>query len=196
MLADVDGDVLHLRAVQVDVVRESFQIHLDHDALRIIFTNGRGDRLTIDDLIRVLGLDETPSSAEVYTEGRLLAFNLTLAAELKPRTATSYHRETFNAYRDWNSSTQRNDDLETAELSSAGYLFWHDINVTCEGRTFIVTEKGRYGIAPWVTKPGDICSVISGTSVPFLLRRPGPAKGEHLRLVGRHMSMGSCSGRR
>jgi len=40
-------------------------------------------------------------------------------------------------------------------------------------RRFIVTQRGHYGLAPLVTREGDICCVIRGARVPFLIRETG-----------------------
>ncbi|KAG9230450.1 hypothetical protein BJ875DRAFT_385109, partial [Amylocarpus encephaloides] len=41
----------------------------------------------------------------------------------------------------------------------------------CVNRKFIVTSKGRMGLGPEGTKPGDIVSVILGEGVPYILRK-------------------------
>lgn len=40
----------------------------------------------------------------------------------------------------------------------------------CRNRTFIVTQKGRMGISPLATRPGDAVFVIFGGGVPYVLR--------------------------
>ena len=40
----------------------------------------------------------------------------------------------------------------------------------CHGRKFFLTENGRFGIAPPGTQRGDVCAVILGSRVPFVLR--------------------------
>jgi hypothetical protein len=49
--------------------------------------------------------------------------------------------------------------------------FFFDMSLVCEGRTFIITDNGYYGLAPWIAKKGDVCCILQGASVPFVLRR-------------------------
>lgn len=43
-------------------------------------------------------------------------------------------------------------------------------------RAFFITRDGSMGLGPWSTKPGDKVVILSGASVPALLRRTGEAK--------------------
>jgi hypothetical protein len=49
--------------------------------------------------------------------------------------------------------------------------YWFDMSLACEGRSFIITEQGYYGLGPWITQPGDICCILLGANVPFVLRK-------------------------
>lgn len=40
-----------------------------------------------------------------------------------------------------------------------------------QSRRFILLSRGRYGIAPRITRSGDICAIIPGTRFPFILRK-------------------------
>jgi hypothetical protein len=63
-------------------------------------------------------------------------------------------------------------ELNIQDGSSANLeRFWADLRLVCEGRSFIVTESGRFGLAPWISKPGDWCVVLFGGRSPFVLRR-------------------------
>ncbi|KAJ2896463.1 uncharacterized protein MKZ38_005551 [Zalerion maritima] len=37
-------------------------------------------------------------------------------------------------------------------------------------RTFFVTERGYYGLGPGICRPGDVCTVALGETVPYVLR--------------------------
>jgi hypothetical protein len=56
------------------------------------------------------------------------------------------------------------------------------MRLVCEGRTFLLTRNGYYGIGPYIAKPGDVCSVLFGATVPFIL--PKADATEHYQLVG------------
>jgi hypothetical protein len=43
-------------------------------------------------------------------------------------------------------------------------------------RAFFITRNGSMGLGPWSTKPGDRVVILSGASVPALLRRTGEPK--------------------
>ena len=60
--------------------------------------------------------------------------------------------------------------------------FWIDMSLSSEGRSFFVTDGGLYGLGPWVARPGDLCCVLRGARVPFVLRRTG--REGFYRLVG------------
>ncbi|KAI1395822.1 heterokaryon incompatibility protein-domain-containing protein [Hypoxylon fuscum] len=52
----------------------------------------------------------------------------------------------------------------------------------CEGRCFFTTKEGRWGLGPPLSRPGDICAILFGADVPFILR-PQVKQG-HYKLVG------------
>ncbi|OCK92463.1 uncharacterized protein K441DRAFT_182571 [Cenococcum geophilum 1.58] len=52
----------------------------------------------------------------------------------------------------------------------------------CNNRKFFTTAKGRYGLSPYTIQKGDICCVLFGAEIPFILR-PTNTKS-HYRLVG------------
>jgi hypothetical protein len=43
----------------------------------------------------------------------------------------------------------------------------------CQNRRFFVTKKGYLGIGPTTLKEGDLCCVLFGATVPFILRKLG-----------------------
>jgi hypothetical protein len=73
---------------------------------------------------------------------------------------------------------RREDGLDVAELARleqraiggsvdyfVGYIRRRQIN-----RSFIMTNRGYYGLAPSTIREGDICAIIFGTRAPFALR--------------------------
>lgn len=59
--------------------------------------------------------------------------------------------------------------------------FWLDMSLSSEGRSFLITQNGRYGLGPWIAKPGDICCILLGANVPSVFRRTD--KASHYKLV-------------
>jgi hypothetical protein len=47
----------------------------------------------------------------------------------------------------------------------------------CAKRTFITTTTGYFGLAPQITKSGDLVCIVYGADVAFILRKPEPELG-------------------
>jgi hypothetical protein len=56
------------------------------------------------------------------------------------------------------------------------------MSLSSEGRSFTITQKGHYGLGPWIAEPGDIFCIPLGARVPFILRKTG--KESFYKLVG------------
>ena len=122
---------------------------------------------------------------------RLDAFSLTLCAGLFTYQCAEdhlqEHRSDFAAYwkllsSDVSADPTLNEPQPPLIDDSAGERFFLDMKNACNGRSFLFTEKGRYGLGPCIAQPGDLCCVIFGAKVPFLLRRT-ETEG-HYKLVG------------
>jgi hypothetical protein len=118
------------------------------------------------------------------------AFSLTFTAGLSgydcAEDTLSQHQAHFGAF--WNLRLQpfHNDEpppgfLELAERGDHE-KYWLDMRQALDGRSFAITEKGHYVLGPMIMQPGDLCCVILGTKVPFILRRA--EKKESFKLVG------------
>lgn len=46
-------------------------------------------------------------------------------------------------------------------------------------RRFIILSRGYYGVAPKITREGDVCAIILGTRAPFILRRVSGKKDQY-----------------
>ena len=76
------------------------------------------------------------------------------------------------------SQTESAEDLDTISRWATGgnfSKFAHVAHVHSGGRVLLHTENGLYGVAGQCAKVGDLCFVIQGCHVPFLLR---PAEEE------------------
>lgn len=51
------------------------------------------------------------------------------------------------------------------------------------GRRFILLRRGYFGLAPLVTRVGDVCAIISGAYTPFILRKE-PDSDQTYKIVG------------
>ncbi|ETN39900.1 uncharacterized protein HMPREF1541_06126 [Cyphellophora europaea CBS 101466] len=68
---------------------------------------------------------------------------------------------------------------ESARLGNAD-RFYASAIATCGYRRFFATDSGLLGVGPRVLRKGDICCILYGGSVPYILRRVG----DRYRLVG------------
>jgi hypothetical protein len=59
---------------------------------------------------------------------------------------------------------------ETAAGEDIDGIYW-SVSRFCTGRKVFSTKTGRLGLGPSVLKEGDICCVLFGAPVPFILRR-------------------------
>ena len=73
-------------------------------------------------------------------------------------------------------------DLQGAAQRGDREKFWLDMRLVCEGRSFLFTRKGYYVLGPCIAKPGDVCCVLFGATVPFILRKVDEAP--HYKLIG------------
>ena len=75
---------------------------------------------------------------------------------------------------------ERVHQLREAAAGGNWAQFLVDCQYVCCNRRLFVTEKGYFGIGPAALKPGDVCYILVGATVPFILRKFG---SKH-RLVG------------
>lgn len=57
-----------------------------------------------------------------------------------------------------------------SQASGSRDRYFYDRSLACKGRCFMVTEDGRWGIAPWGMRVGDHVKIIQGAKMPFMLR--------------------------
>lgn len=64
------------------------------------------------------------------------------------------------------------DDLDPSTLSTSENVqrFQKEVKDISINRCLFATNKGGFGIGPLITRPGDVCCVIFGADVPFVLR--------------------------
>lgn len=62
------------------------------------------------------------------------------------------------------------DTISGNSLPQDFYLFDHALAVAQRGRKFVVTEHGRMGLVPRHAREGDVVAILTGASVPIILR--------------------------
>ena len=121
-------------------------------------------------------------------EKRLEAFSLTIAAGLVDGTsaemAITEHRANFSAFligeydmdprSDWTLPLTLNpkllDKLRNDSVKGDKAKFMRDGNVFWRYRRFFRTAQGYFGLGPQYLMEGDLCCVLFGAKVPFILR--------------------------
>jgi hypothetical protein len=94
-------------------------------------------------------------------------------------------------------SGMRTDQEEEHPMITADYdQYMKSFGWTVTGRSFIVTEDRRIGLAPGTTRVGDIVAIIGGAHTPFVLRSlTGDGEGrKRFALVGEAYVHGVMSG--
>lgn len=61
-----------------------------------------------------------------------------------------------------------------------------------QGRRLILLSRGYYGVAPRVTRKGDICAIIDGTVLPLLLRKVAGSEN-HYKVLGPAYVQSKCN---
>lgn len=117
-------------------------------------------------------------SISPYKSEYLTALSLALTAGLSgyesAETKLPQHHDNFAAY--WQHQLSSNPVETPPELQERigkgdHEKFWLDMRLSCTGRSFAFTENGYYVLGPAIMESADVCCVILGSSVPFILRR-------------------------
>jgi len=151
-----------------------------------------------------------PTTKCAYNDGeRLLAFSRTLCAKtfcldgstfsvdkaLFEGDASFADEASFNLWLCRKSSCFNGVNVAALEEDARGgniatfliYAMSRNFN-----RRLILTDDGYYGLAPQITKQGDVCCIIYGVGVPFILRKT--EKEHHYKLVGESFILGIMEG--
>ncbi|KIW84539.1 hypothetical protein Z517_03789 [Fonsecaea pedrosoi CBS 271.37] len=188
----INADDLHVKGMLVDVVRRSYRFterDLEDLGRLSMERHAVGHQYGLLDDIMAEALGEVNGQA-YNADDKVTALSLTLCAGLsRYRSANDdvdQHCKDFAAfYRLWK-GLQDQDDFPRwmpRDHADGDYeKYATDIKLVCEGRSFMFTEKGRFGLGPLITSPGDICCVLFGGTVPFVLRRT--QREGYFKLVG------------
>jgi hypothetical protein len=60
--------------------------------------------------------------------------------------------------------------LEQQAMGGSVDTFMNWTRSFVKNRSFVITNRGYYGLAPFTIREGDICAIIFGTRAPFALR--------------------------
>ena len=191
-----DHRVLQATSMLVDTIETAYQFPAseEHWQVEEATTALKTEEALNEILDNVWTAVHSTESPRAYSAPALArdAFTLSLCAGLTnyecaeaDNTARAQHRANFDAF--WavrNHVLGRAEDNQpSAEGNTArADQFWYDLSLSCKGRCFFTTNKGRYGLGPWIMKAGDECHLLKGARVPFVLRRADDARS--LKVVG------------
>jgi hypothetical protein len=122
-----------------------------------------------------------PQHTDVYFN----AFSLTLTANLTNNLTNGFpaghnlsqHGDNFSAY--WLPLPEEKFPTPTlsgfmhAANRGNAHQFWLDMRQIRHGRSFCITQRGQFALAPHVTEPGDLRCIIFAARVPFIIRKIG-----------------------
>ena len=181
--------LLKVQAMYVDVVTATYEFFGEAEDwettdARTFLRPMNAVHNALGSIWRDVNNNSTPRSCS--HDQRLDALSLTLGAGLRNYECAEkdleQYRANFVSFWDLRHEILAKDPIpdQFQHLSIQGVAddFLFDMNLSCKGRAFFITKSGRYGLGPFVTKPGDECHILNGARVPFVLRRQsdqGPA---------------------
>ncbi|KAE9376139.1 hypothetical protein N431DRAFT_334353 [Stipitochalara longipes BDJ] len=182
---------LSLRGMVLDRVRHSSLIYI-REAFGISFekisTGQQSERIRLKTILEELSkVDDSPS---MYSD-RILAFCATLCIGVSIFENDLARRATCLAMMMENGG-RRIENTYTEQDEHDALVYFNEVKAVCINRTFVVTERGFFGLAPLITRPGDVACVIIGVDVPFMLRQYGG--GGPFKLLGESYIHGVMEG--
>jgi hypothetical protein len=196
----IDDQQLTLRGLIVDKIKHVHQFTVNSSDLEKpedlrTFSSSGHEEVILDRIWADLHNKDIP--CQYPDNARLETLGLTLCAGLtnflRAEDNLAKHNANFASYWKLRLAAAGGSIPPELEAVSEGDsdAFWFDMSLACEGRSFFITEKGYYGLGPWTTKPGDICTIIMGAYVPFVLR---PKESGLFRLLGETYVHGTMLG--
>lgn len=104
-------------------------------------------------------------------------------------TGLSRVRECFDAFRECAGSI----DLLSGRKYDRALRFWSFYAMPCRNRVLYMTKRGYIGLGPSIAQEGDLCAVMWGACVPFLIR-PVPGHPNEYFLIGETYTHGIMTG--
>ncbi|KAF6812096.1 ankyrin and HET domain-containing protein [Colletotrichum musicola] len=169
----------------------------DHDFLRFIGAVHRIRQVAVDEPLE----DDHPRAPVKHLRSieppwTFLSGGRDITVKMSPTSASSVERfpeawsEIFLGTDEMPRQLMKNTDPAWREfVADSIYSFCHEANTFLENKAFAVTKAGFVGIAPSITKKGDMAVVLARFAQPMILRPHDEDDGRHYTIVGRsHLS--------
>ena len=168
-----ESDRLRMQGVVADVIESVYDVVLFMGNERIGFrARKRSDIISLEEMVHILETADGEACSCGPKRAEMLASSLCASFDLSDDVATA---EAFAIYRHKSHGSDWKPWKRPASLSpkheGLANAFWGSAKAMCPGRVFITTRRGHCGLAPFVVETGDLCCVLRGADVPFVLRR-------------------------
>jgi hypothetical protein len=179
----IQNDLFRVKSIVVDTVLMTYPFPFSEKEWETTKTIlGIDSPTTIRDVLSSIWADihheETPS--HYLPDNRVRAFSLSLCTGLanyiRAEDDVEQHDADFSAFWKLHQQAVANTTAPPIVEQPPKFLtkgdsdaFCWNMSLGCTGRSFFITEKGYYGLGPWITKPGDECVILSGARVPFVV---------------------------
>ncbi|KAK8023798.1 hypothetical protein PG993_011864 [Apiospora rasikravindrae] len=159
---ELNRNSLQIEGVVVDSVLAVFSIRVVPNRLQILFHSAGDDHWQPLTLFAP-ALEQDTSTPFAYSTIKAAILAHTLCGQ--PWDGQYEDNNLLRRFAEYLSSNHESHDWK----QEMGPFYWR-AETLCQGRAFVITKKGYYGLAPGICRPGDVCAVVQGGSVPFLLR--------------------------
>jgi hypothetical protein len=187
-------DIIHFRSEHLERCRWKHPENIIANAWWDLFESPRNNRA----FTSIWKYISHPSTKCAYKDGdRLLNFCTTLRANTNDKNETHFSVDEASFCLALCKKSNRFNGVNISaleELAQCGdsWAFASAAMTWTSGRRFIVTNNGRYGLAPYITKVGDICCVLYGMQAPVILRKVN--KQYKYKLIGEAFILGLMEG--
>ncbi|KAH7305455.1 heterokaryon incompatibility protein-domain-containing protein [Stachybotrys elegans] len=185
-----NGDKLLLAGVGLDEVKASYWMHFFPERSLIVFEDSSTGECKSFNEIYGEYVSSAASRADVAKSFVSAIFGGSMEVDDGGRTLSFTASEDHHPFlRKLFSGGQQSDNKK---YKNSTHKCWMVCQFLGSGRSFIVTKKGFFGLAPYIARPGDLCYAIAGARVLFAFRPTAGKKS--LRVLGESYLQGFMQG--
>ncbi|KAM7187873.1 Heterokaryon incompatibility protein (HET) domain containing protein [Rhypophila sp. PSN 637] len=180
----IDGNALYLEGVLVDKLWRCFTVYSplpDSSVTGPSFSDPWSDDGASVDLGQLLmfltasgnhGIPPCAYGSDVNTGLMAFAMTICAAGSGEPVDGAVYLEGLLRlvAIDSFLRTNARSALNAASDEAVGGVAFWRELSSACAGRSFAMTERGRYCLVPQIARPGDQICVVRRLDVPVLMR--------------------------